>query len=127
MDTHQVTCIEHSRSAKYAATRYKGVPTYKHRVAYIVKHGLDLLDIKDRVVRHTCDNCKCLNPDHLVLGTQADNMADMWERTRERPHQKHYEAIKAEYVRGSKECGQPALARKYGVSQTHISRIVNSN
>lgn len=28
------------------------------------------------VVMHTCDNKKCVNPDHLVLGTNADNLHD---------------------------------------------------
>jgi len=34
--------------------------------------------------------------------------------------------IKEEYIRGSREFGQPALAKKYGVDQSTISRIVNS-
>jgi len=28
------------------------------------------------VVRHTCHIPNCINPDHLVLGTQAENVAD---------------------------------------------------
>ena len=34
---------------------------------------------RDQVVRHRCHNRRCINPDHLVLGTQADNKRDDWE------------------------------------------------
>lgn len=34
------------------------------------------------VVRHTCDNTFCINPDHLILGTHSDNVEDRVERNR---------------------------------------------
>lgn len=35
-----------------------------------------------RVVRHSCDNAKCINPRHLVIGSQAENVYDMIDRGR---------------------------------------------
>ncbi|WP_414631616.1 HNH endonuclease signature motif containing protein [Brevundimonas naejangsanensis] len=48
-----------------------------HRLAYELYRG----DVPDRagtglVVRHLCNTPACCNPDHLGLGTQADNAAD---------------------------------------------------
>lgn len=51
-----------------------------HRVAYFLHHGELNHDLK---VLHTCDNPSCVNPYHLVQGTQADNVADMCNKGRQ--------------------------------------------
>ncbi len=43
---------------------------------------------KGQVVRHTCENKKCCNPAHLILGTQRDNYFDMSEEKRAALHAK---------------------------------------
>ena len=54
---------------------------YTHRVAYEATNG----PIPDGLlVRHTCDNRPCCNPAHLLVGTVADNSADMVARGRGR-------------------------------------------
>ncbi|MGW2227383.1 HNH endonuclease signature motif containing protein [Streptomyces formicae] len=35
-----------------------------------------------KVIKHSCDNPKCVNVLHLELGTQADNVRDAWKRGR---------------------------------------------
>ncbi len=46
---------------------------YAHRVSYKLHKG----EIPDgMVVMHTCDNMLCVNPSHLVVGTQQDNYTD---------------------------------------------------
>lgn len=61
----------------YGAFSVNGKSRGAHRVSYIV-HGKG--DPAGKVVRHTCDNPNCVNPAHLILGTQADNMRDRLTR-----------------------------------------------
>lgn len=46
---------------------------YAHRVVWELHHGPIPTGA---VVRHSCDNPPCCNPDHLLIGTQADNVED---------------------------------------------------
>jgi len=79
------SCIDHGQKgtkAGYGSTEWNKKATSAHRVAYMKAHSLDHADIKGQVVRHTCDNPRCINPDHLVIGTYKDNTADMHSRGR---------------------------------------------
>lgn len=54
-----------------------------HRVAWELTHGQPPPD--HLAVLHRCDNPRCVNPAHLLLGTQQDNLADMRAKGRDRP------------------------------------------
>jgi hypothetical protein len=55
---------------------------------------------KGSVLRHTCDNKACCNPDHLVIGSQRDNYYDMSEEKRSELHRKAGNTLSAKIESG---------------------------
>jgi hypothetical protein len=90
-------------------------------------------EIKGKVVRHMCDNPACVNPLHLEIGTQADNMNDMKLRGRSTKGETNprarltweiVRAIRSEYVPGHPVHGGAAIARRIGVSQQTVQQAL---
>ena len=103
-----------------------------HRLAYEVHVG----KIPNGFfVCHKCDNPKCINPDHLFVGTRQDNVDDREAKNRNKIHLLH---IKGEAHPSAKfsdrvvqkmrlEKGKiKEIAIKYGISERHLRDIRNN-
>jgi hypothetical protein len=96
-----------------------------HRVAYEFFHGAIPEDL---LLRHTCDNPACCNPNHLVPGNNQDNMDDMVSRERSMRGSKNAKTKltdeEALYIRRNPDkLTINALAAKFGIAKSTVSYI----
>ncbi len=103
----------------------KRVALQAHRVWFEIWSGRKLPP--DVVVRHSCDVRNCVNPQHLLIGTQADNVHDMVSRGRmyrggmtRKLTREDVIAIRAALISGESKV---SLSKAYGVSRRTIREI----
>lgn len=101
-----------------------------HRVSYQIAYG----NFDERLcVLHKCDNPACVNPNHLFLGTNQDNMNDQKSKSRNpfgerNPRHKLTESqvieIRKLYTKG---LTQSEIGRMFNISQNQVSEIILRN
>ena len=110
----------------YGCLGFNGRIDKAHRVSYFITYG----SLNGLCVLHKCDNMICVEPTHLFLGTQEENIKDMVEKGRQASAcgEKHgmskLTSVSVDEIREHRKNGIPVkeIAVKYGV---HWSTIYN--
>lgn len=117
----------------YGCIGVEGKVYRAHRISVWLDRGDAALGL---VVRHKCDNPPCVNPNHLTVGTQGENLKDAYDRGRRftvpphlvgesHPHAKLTQSevtIIRELLKGG-DLTQAQIARRFNVTQQIISLI----
>lgn len=114
----------------YGWIGFQGRRMQAHRAVYTVKVGPIPNGL---VIRHTCDRAGCVEVDHLILGTIADNNQDKFDRDQQPIGELHPAATRSDedvrsavalYRQGGRS--QAEIGRIFGVTQTQVGRWVRA-
>ena len=119
-----------NRALTYGWVTYNNKQMNAHRAAWLVVNG----EIPEgKFVCHKCDVPRCVNPNHLFLGTPSDNMKDMWDKKRHSlptegvigSRSSKINLITVKRIRELLQQGQKQrdIAKIFGLSQAAISQI----
>lgn len=107
----------------YGQVNFEGKPRLAHHVALILVGRTP--PTGDQETRHACDNRRCVNPRHLLVGTHLDNMADMVERDRACRGERRSKKLTDEMVTQIRKNLEPSthVAPRYGISPQNVRAI----
>ncbi len=113
----------------YGRYRFNGSLHMAHRLA--LKFLRPDLELKNKVVMHVCDNPSCCNPNHLLLGTHADNQSDKYKKNRQAKGEKNGQSFLTEqqviemrkkYI--PRKMTYEMLAKEYKVCKDTVQKAV---
>jgi len=119
-------CMEWTRCLNtdgYPRAVFDGYSNGKvHRVVWELANEKDATG---KVVRHTCDNTKCINPAHLEIGTPIDNVRDRDVRQRNGwAKLSHEDVKKIRRLYATKEFTQKELGMLYHVTESTVNSLI---
>ena len=107
----------------YGQAQYAGRNQSTHRIAWQINFG----DIPDGLcVLHHCDNRRCVRPEHLFLGSIADNNRDAASKNRCARSLAKLTVAQVHEIRtllAGRRGGYKELAARYGVHFSQIGKI----
>lgn len=114
----------------YGKVRMMGREFRAHRASWVLRYGFIRPDV---IACHRCDNPPCVNPDHLFIGSVADNMRDMKLKGRAKgpPSAKTNTAVLDDEtaflvrVLRADGWGRKELASRFGLTTTSIDNVVS--
>lgn len=123
-----IICTSHKLDAHGYPRMTRG-GTIRHVARHILIRRLGFDPTSNIVARHTCDNKRCIRPDHIISGTSAQNTADWKERGNNKRDQWGEKNSSAKFTSDlikqiRNDTGmQKDMIKRFGVSKSQISRI----
>jgi hypothetical protein len=114
-------CLEWQRGRRkgYGVLRFEGQNHLAHRAAWAVANGPIPTGL---CVLHKCDNPKCINPDHLFLGTIADNCHDRHAKGRDAKGDNHGSHTRPDRVARGTRHGSKTMPERILRGDDHPAR-----
>lgn len=113
-------------SSGYGRFWFNGKNVPAHRMAWMIRNNREIPE--GMLALHTCDNKRCVNPYHIKVGTQTENVLDSMERTPYRMGMiSRFHTGEVQLMRELYESGtlQMHIANKFKISRAHVSRLIS--